>query len=113
MSSSATCSAGATPLSRLRRRRPCKRPDLAKSPQGEIVLEAKETYEKIEEAHQKHNKRAALIITILAALQLAIVMASAAIITEIVLLEIVSAGLGLFGLGLALIGWFAPMLIEL
>jgi len=48
-----------------------------------------------------------------AALQLAIVMASAAIITEIVLLEIVSAGLGLVGLGLALIGWFAPMLIEL
>jgi hypothetical protein len=48
-----------------------------------------------------------------AALQLAIVMASAAIITELALLEIVSAGLGLVGLGLALIGWFAPMLIEL
>jgi hypothetical protein len=48
-----------------------------------------------------------------AALQLAIVMASAAIITELALLEIVSAGLGLIGLGLALIGWFAPMLIEL
>lgn len=48
-----------------------------------------------------------------AALQLAIVMASAAIITELVLLELVSAGLGLVGLSLALIGWFAPMLIEL
>jgi hypothetical protein len=48
-----------------------------------------------------------------AALQLAIVMASAAIITEIVLLEIISAALGLVALGLALIGWFAPMLIEL
>jgi hypothetical protein len=48
-----------------------------------------------------------------AALQLAIVMASAAVITEFVLLEIVSAALGLVGLGLALVGWFAPMLIEL
>ncbi len=48
-----------------------------------------------------------------AALQLAIVMASAAILTEIVLLEIVSAGLGIVGLGLALAGWFAPLLIEL
>jgi hypothetical protein len=47
-----------------------------------------------------------------AALQLAIVMASAAIITEIVLIEIISAGLGLVGLALALIGWFAPALIE-
>jgi hypothetical protein len=47
-----------------------------------------------------------------AALQLAIVMASAAVLTELVLLEIVSAGLGLLGLGLALLGWFAPMLIE-
>jgi hypothetical protein len=47
-----------------------------------------------------------------AALQLAIVMASAAVLTELVLLEIVSAGLGLVGLGLALLGWFAPMLIE-
>jgi len=47
-----------------------------------------------------------------AALQLAIVMASAAVITELVLLEVVSAGLGVLGLGLALLGWFAPMLIE-
>jgi len=31
-------------------------------------LEAQEAYEKIEEAHQKHNKRAALIIILLAAL---------------------------------------------
>jgi hypothetical protein len=48
-----------------------------------------------------------------AALQLAIVMASAAVITSIVLLEFVSAGLGLIGLGLALIGWFAPTLLHL
>jgi hypothetical protein len=48
-----------------------------------------------------------------AALQLAIVMASAAVITELVLLELVAAGLGCVGLGLALIGWIAPMLIEL
>ena len=47
-----------------------------------------------------------------AALQLAIVMASAAVLTELVLLEVVSAGLGLLGLGLALLGWFAPTLIE-
>ena len=47
-----------------------------------------------------------------AALQLAIVMVSAAIITETVLLEIASAALGLIGLSLALIGWFAPRLIE-
>ena len=48
-----------------------------------------------------------------AALQLAIVMASAAVITEIALLEIVAGGLGLIGLGLALIGGFAPTLIHL
>jgi hypothetical protein len=48
-----------------------------------------------------------------AALQLAIVMASAAVITELILLEVVSAGLGLVGLALALIGWFAPTLLEL
>jgi hypothetical protein len=47
-----------------------------------------------------------------AALQLAIVMASAAIITETILLEIASAVLGLIGLGLALVGWLAPRLIE-
>jgi hypothetical protein len=47
-----------------------------------------------------------------AALQLAIVMASAAIITETILLEITSAVLGLIGLGLALVGWLAPRLIE-
>ena len=48
-----------------------------------------------------------------AALQLAIVMASAAIITEFVLLEVVSAGLGVVGLAFALVGWFAPMLFHL
>jgi hypothetical protein len=48
-----------------------------------------------------------------AALQLAIVMASAAVITELVLLELVSGVLGLVGLSLALLGWFAPTLLEL
>ncbi len=48
-----------------------------------------------------------------AAFQLAIVMASAAVITEFALLELVSLGLGLAGIACALVGWFAPMLIEL
>lgn len=48
-----------------------------------------------------------------AALQLAIVIASAAVITEVTLLEAVSAAFGLAGIGLALIGWFAPALLRL
>jgi hypothetical protein len=48
-----------------------------------------------------------------AALQLAIVMASAAVITELSLLEVVSAGLGLIGLAFGLMGWFAPALLNL
>jgi hypothetical protein len=48
-----------------------------------------------------------------AAFQLAIVMASAAVITEFGLLELVSLGLGVAGIACGLVGWFAPMLIEL
>lgn len=48
-----------------------------------------------------------------AALQLAIVMASAAVITEITFLEAVSGLLGAAGVALGLIGWLAPALIKL
>lgn len=48
-----------------------------------------------------------------AALQLAIVMASASVITELTMLEIVSGGLGFAGLVMGLIGWFAPALFNL
>jgi hypothetical protein len=48
-----------------------------------------------------------------AALQLAIVMASAAVITEFTLLEIISAALGLVGIAMGLVGWLAPALFEL
>jgi hypothetical protein len=48
-----------------------------------------------------------------AALQLAIVMASASVITEITLLEVVSGFLGAAGVALGLIGWLAPALIKL
>ncbi len=48
-----------------------------------------------------------------ALLQLAIVMASAAVITEVMALEFVSAALGLGGLAFALIGWLAPEILHL
>ncbi len=48
-----------------------------------------------------------------AALQLAIVMASAAIIVEITLLEITAMGFGVIGICLALIGWLSPNLLQL
>ncbi len=47
------------------------------------------------------------------ALQLGIVMASAAVITEVVLLEFVSAGLGLVGLAFGALGWLMPDLLPL
>lgn len=46
-------------------------------------------------------------------LQLAIVMASAAVITETVLLELLAAFLGVAGIGMAVLGWAAPMLLKL
>lgn len=48
-----------------------------------------------------------------AMLQLAIVMASAAVITEMWLLELVSAGFGAIGIAMGLIGWLAPALLHL
>ncbi len=47
------------------------------------------------------------------ALQLGIVMASAAVITEVILLELVSAGLGLVGLAFGALGWLMPDLLPL
>jgi len=48
-----------------------------------------------------------------AALQLAIVMASAAVITEIAILELVAAGLGLIGIALAVLAVVAPSALSL
>lgn len=48
-----------------------------------------------------------------ASLQLAIVMASAAVITELTALEFISMGLGLIGVAFGLMGWLAPALIDL
>jgi hypothetical protein len=48
-----------------------------------------------------------------AALQLAIVMASAAIIVEIVMLELTALGFGLVGICLAFVGWLSPSLLQL
>lgn len=48
-----------------------------------------------------------------ALLQLAIVMASAAVITEVMALELVSGAFGLAGLAFALVGWLAPEILHL
>jgi hypothetical protein len=48
-----------------------------------------------------------------AALQLAIVIASAAVITEVTLLELVAAALGVAGVAFAALGWLAPTLLKL
>jgi hypothetical protein len=48
-----------------------------------------------------------------AGMQLAIVVASAAVITEMALLELLSAAIGAAGLCLALLGWLAPSLLKL
>jgi hypothetical protein len=47
------------------------------------------------------------------ALQLAIVMASAAVITGMLAFELVAAGLGVLGIAFAAIGWLAPTLLHL
>jgi uncharacterized protein DUF4337 len=48
-----------------------------------------------------------------AGLQLAIVIASAAVITEITLLEIISAAIGIVAVSLATLGWLAPSLLRI
>jgi hypothetical protein len=48
-----------------------------------------------------------------ALMQLAIVMASAAVITEVMALEFVSGAFGLVGLAFALLGWLAPEMLPL
>ena len=48
-----------------------------------------------------------------AGLQLAIVVASAAVITEFVLLEFISAGIGTISVVLGVLGWLAPSLLRL
>ena len=48
-----------------------------------------------------------------AAFQLAIVLASAAVITGVIALAFTGIGLGLIGLGFAGLGWFAPTLLHL
>jgi hypothetical protein len=48
-----------------------------------------------------------------AALQLAIVLASASVITGVVLLAWAAGGLGLLGTGLCLLGWFAPNFLDM
>jgi hypothetical protein len=48
-----------------------------------------------------------------AALQLAIVLASASLVTGMMLLAYVSGGLGLIGVALAFFGWFAPGVLHL
>jgi Domain of unknown function (DUF4337) len=48
-----------------------------------------------------------------AGLQLAIVVASAAVITELTLLELISAGIGVVAVVLGLFGWLAPETLHL
>jgi hypothetical protein len=47
-----------------------------------------------------------------AALQLGIVLASAAVITEMIILAFMAMGLGGLGIAFGLLGWFAPTLIH-
>lgn len=48
-----------------------------------------------------------------AAFQLAIVLASASVITGVLALVYIAGGLGIAGIALSLLGWFAPTLIHL
>lgn len=75
----------------------------------ELIARAKEKEaERDHEIHAYHDFEFAS-----ASLQLAIVLASAAVITGIVALEFVAGGLGAVGVLLALFGWFAPSLLGL
>ena len=87
---------------------------LNSDPQGgegrkELLEHAKEKQaERDHEIHAYHNYEYAA-----AALQLAIVLASAAVITNIIWLEVGAAGLGVLGLLLGLLGWLSPGLLGL
>jgi hypothetical protein len=48
-----------------------------------------------------------------AALQIAIVLASSGVVTGVLALPVLAAGLGAVGVGFALLGWLAPTLIHL
>jgi hypothetical protein len=48
-----------------------------------------------------------------AAFQIAIVLASASVITEVLALAYLAGGLGAVGIALSMLGWFAPTLIHL
>ncbi len=61
-----------------------------------------------QEEHSYHHYEYAA-----AGLQLAIVLASAAVITEITLLEIISAAIGVVAVALGTFGWLAPALLKL
>ena len=61
-----------------------------------------------EEEHSYHHFEYAA-----AGLQLAIVVASAAVITELATLELVSAGIGIIAVILGVLGWLAPALLRL
>jgi hypothetical protein len=75
----------------------------------ELLEKAKQLEEmRNHEIHAYHDYEYAA-----AALQLAIVMASAAVITELFALELISIGLGVVGLAFAAVGWLMPALINL
>ena len=61
-----------------------------------------------QEEHSYHHYEYAA-----AGLQLAIVLASAAVITEITLLEMISAAIGVAAVALGTFGWLAPALLKL
>lgn len=61
-----------------------------------------------EEEHAYHDFEFAA-----AGLQLAIVVASAAVITELALLEIISAAIGVFAVALGAFGWLAPTFLHI
>ncbi|WP_295387569.1 DUF4337 domain-containing protein [uncultured Thiodictyon sp.] len=76
----------------------------------------KELSQKAKAAEQRRDKSLAayhLFEYGAAALQLAIVLSSAAVVTGAMLLAWLSGGLGLIGAGFGLLGWFGPTLLHL
>jgi hypothetical protein len=82
---------------------------VAKEGRKELLERAKEIEEvRDHEIHAYHDFEYGA-----ASLQLAIVMASAAVITELTALEFISMGLGLVGIAFGLVGWLAPAIVNL